>query len=182
MNESGYNSTNNCSKIYQLPNIIFQVSYKSSSIISTANYPISPAFPFEQHANHPNKHTSPYNCPLNQSAHNSTNKSSKNCQLPKHHLQVSQNSSSIIPTINHSISSAFPFNQHANPPIIHTSAHNFAENESGYNSTNNCSKNNNYENIIVQASYKSSSIISTSNNPISPAFQFEHHANPLTIY
>ena len=34
------------------------------------------------------------------------------------------NSSSSIPTLNHSISAAFPFNQHANPPIIHTSAHN----------------------------------------------------------
>ena len=99
-NESGYNSTNNCSKNINYQNIIVQASYKSCSIIFTANYPISPAFSFEQHANHPNKHTSPYNCPLNQSAHNSTNKSSKNCQLPKHHLQVSQNSSSIIPTIN----------------------------------------------------------------------------------
>ena len=92
------------------------------------------------------------------------------------------NSSSSIPTLNHSINSAFPFNQHANPPIIHTSAHNFAENESGYNSTNNCSKNINYQNIIVQASYKSCSIIFTANYPISPAFPFEHHANPLTIY
>ena len=36
--------------------------------------------------------------------------------------------------------------------------------------------------MILQVSYKSSSIICTANDTISSAFPFEQHANPLTIY
>ena len=36
--------------------------------------------------------------------------------------------------------------------------------------------------MILQVSYKSSSIISTANHSISSEFPFEQHANPLTIY
>ena len=86
-NKSGYNSTNNCSKNIDYQNIIFQVSFNQSSIISTANHLISSAFPFEQHVNHPNKHTSPYNHPLNQSVYNSTNKAQK--ELSTHKLSSS---------------------------------------------------------------------------------------------
>ena len=51
-NQSTYcSSTYNCSKKCQLPNHDLQVSYKSSSIISTANDRISSAFPFKQYAN-----------------------------------------------------------------------------------------------------------------------------------
>ena len=40
----------------------------------------------------------------------------------------------------------------------------------------------NYQTMILQVSYKSSSIISTANHTISSAFPFEQHANPITIY
>ena len=53
-------------------------------------------------------------------------------------LPVSYKSSSIICTANHTISSEFPFEQHANPLII--SAHEYSLNQSTYSSTNNCSK------------------------------------------
>ena len=43
-------------------------------------------------------------------------------------------------------------------------------------------RNVNYQTMILQVSYKSSSIISTANDRISSAFPFEQHANPLTIY
>ena len=43
-------------------------------------------------------------------------------------------------------------------------------------------RNVNYQTIILQVSYKSSSIISTANDRISSAFPFKQYANPLTIY
>ena len=43
-------------------------------------------------------------------------------------------------------------------------------------------RNVNYQTMILQVSYKSSSIICTANDTISSAFLFELHANPITIY
>ena len=43
-------------------------------------------------------------------------------------------------------------------------------------------RNVNYQTMILQVSYKSSSIILTANYRISSAFPFKQHANPLTIY
>ena len=43
-------------------------------------------------------------------------------------------------------------------------------------------RNVNYQTMILQFPYKSSSIISTANDRISSAFPFKQHANPLTIY
>ena len=43
-------------------------------------------------------------------------------------------------------------------------------------------RNVNYQTMILQVSYKSSSIISTANDRISSAFPFKQFANPLTIY
>ena len=65
--------------------MILLVSYKSSSIICTANDTISSAFPFEQHAN-PLISISAHDCALKQSTNSSTNNCSKKCQLPNHDL------------------------------------------------------------------------------------------------
>ena len=62
--------------------MILQVSYKSSSIICTANDTISSAFPNEQHANPLTIYRTHY-CALNQSTCSSTNNCSKKCQLAK---------------------------------------------------------------------------------------------------
>ena len=43
-------------------------------------------------------------------------------------------------------------------------------------------RNINYQTMILQVSYKSSSIISTANHSISSAFPFVKHANAFTIY
>ena len=43
-------------------------------------------------------------------------------------------------------------------------------------------RNVNYQTMILQVFYKSSSIISTANDRISSAFPFEQHAKPHTIY
>ena len=43
-------------------------------------------------------------------------------------------------------------------------------------------RNVNYQTMILQVPYKSSSIILTANDRISSAFPFKQHANPLTIY
>ena len=43
-------------------------------------------------------------------------------------------------------------------------------------------RNVNYQTMILQVSFKSSSIICTANDTISSEFPFEQHANPLTIY
>ena len=59
-------------------------SYKSSSIICTANDTISSEFPFEQHAN-PLK-ISAHDYSLNQSTYSSTNNCLKKCQLPNNDL------------------------------------------------------------------------------------------------
>ena len=42
-------------------------------------------------------------------------------------------------------------------------------------------RNVNYQTMILQVSYKSSSIICTANDTISSEFPFEQHANPLII-
>ena len=43
-------------------------------------------------------------------------------------------------------------------------------------------RNINYQTMILQVSYKSSSIICTANDTIISEFPFEQHANPFTIY
>ena len=43
-------------------------------------------------------------------------------------------------------------------------------------------RNVNYQTMILQVSYKSTSIICTANDTISSAFPTKQHANPLTIY
>ena len=65
--------------------IILQVSYKSSSIISTANDTISSEFPFKTVCKS-SHNISAYHYALNQSTYSSTNNCSKKCQLPNHNL------------------------------------------------------------------------------------------------
>ena len=104
-------------------------------------------------------------------------------------LQVSYKSSSIICTANDTISSAFPFEQHANPLTVYLPMIALSNNQR----MNNLSINQhtvqltivqtdiNYQTMILQVSYKSSSIICTANHTISSEFPFEQHANPLII-
>ena len=96
-------------------------------------------------------------------------------------LQVSYKSSSIISTANHSISSAFPFVKHANPFTIYLRITGFSINQHTVQLTI-VQRNINYQTMILQVSYKSSSIISTANHSISSAFPFVKHANPFIIY
>ena len=96
-------------------------------------------------------------------------------------LQVSYKSSNIISTANHSISSAFPFVKHANPFTIYLRITGFSINQHTVQLTI-VQRNINYQTMILQVSYKSSSIISTANHSISSAFPFVKHANPFIIY
>ena len=96
-------------------------------------------------------------------------------------LQVSYKSSKIISTANHSISSAFPFVKHANPFTIYLRITGFSINQHTVQLTI-VQRNINYQTMILQVSYKSSSIISTANHSISSAFPFVKHANPFIIY
>ena len=96
-------------------------------------------------------------------------------------LQVPYKSSSIILTANDRISSAFPFKQHANPLIIYLRMITLSINQLTVQLTI-VQRNVNYQTMILQVSFKSSSIICTANDTISSEFPFEQHANPLTIY
>ena len=119
--------------------MILQVSYKSSSIICTANDTISSAFPFEQHAK-PLTVYLPMIALSNNQHNSSTNNCSKKCQLPNHDLaSLLQIQAALYATANDRISSAFPFKQHANPLTIYLRmiAHSINQHNS---STNNCSK------------------------------------------
>ena len=96
-------------------------------------------------------------------------------------LPVSYYTSSIISTANYSIRSAFPFEQHANPLTIYLRMIVLSINQHTVQLTI-FQRNVNYQTMILQVSYKSSSIISTANDRISSAFPLKHYANPLTIY
>ena len=96
-------------------------------------------------------------------------------------LPVSYYTSSIISTANYSISSAFPFEQHANPLTIYLRMIVLSINQHTVQLTI-VQRNVNYQTMILQVSYKSSSIISTANDRINSAFPFKQYANPLTIY
>ena len=96
-------------------------------------------------------------------------------------LQDSYNSSNIISTANHSISSAFPFVKHANPFTLYLRIIALSINQHTVQLTI-VQRNINYQTMILQVSYNSSSIISTANYSIISAFPFVQHANPFTIY
>ena len=95
-------------------------------------------------------------------------------------LQVSYKSSSIICTSNDTISSAFPTKQHANPLTIYLRMNALSINQHTVQLTI-VQTDINYQTMILQVSYKSSSIICTANDTISSEFPFEQHANPLII-
>ena len=96
-------------------------------------------------------------------------------------LPVSYYTSSIISTANYSISSAFPFEQHANPLTIYLRMIVLSINQHTVQLTI-VQRNVNYQTMILQISYKSSSIICTANDTISSAFPTEQQPNPFTIY
>ena len=95
-------------------------------------------------------------------------------------LQVSYYSSSIICSANDTISSAFPFKQYANPLTIYLRIITLSINQLTVQLTI-VQRNVNYQTMILQVSYYSSSIICTANDTISSEFPFEQHANPLII-
>ena len=95
-------------------------------------------------------------------------------------LQVSYKSSSIICTSNETISSAFTTKQHANPLTIYLRMNALSINQHTVQLTI-VQTDINYQTMILQVSYKSSSIICTANDTISSEFPFEQHANPLII-
>ena len=96
-------------------------------------------------------------------------------------LQVSYKSSSIICTANDTISSAFPTEQQPNPLTIYLRIISLSINQHAVQQTI-IQSNVNYQTMILQVSYKSSSIIYTANDTISSEFPFKQYANPLTIY
>ena len=160
--------------------MILQVSYKSGSIISTANDRISSAFPFKQHANPLTIYLRMIALSINQLTVQLTIVQ-RNVNYQTMILQVSYKSSSIICTANDTISSAFPFEQHAKPLTVYLPMIALSNNQLTVQLTI-VQRNVNYQTMILQVSYKSSSIISTANDRISSAFPFKQHANPLTIY
>ena len=160
--------------------MILQVSYKSSSIICTANDTISSAFPTKQHA-------SPLTIYLRMNAL-SINQHTVQLTIVQTDinyqtmiLQVSYKSSCIICTANDTITSAFPTRQHANPLIIYLRMITLSINQLTVQLTI-VQRNVTYQTMILQVSYKSSSIICTANDTISSEFPFEQHANTLIIY
>ena len=160
--------------------MILPVSYKSSSIICTANDTISSAFPFEQHANPLTVYLRMIALSINQLTVQLTIVQ-RNVNYQTMILPVSYKSSSIICTANDTISSAFPFEQHANPLTVYLRMIALSINQLTVQLTI-VQRNVNYQTMILPVSYKSSSIICTANDTISSAFPFEHHANPLTVY
>ena len=160
--------------------MISQVSYKSRSIICTANDTISSAFPTKQHAN-------PLTIYLRMNAL-SINQHTVQLTIVQTDInyqtmisQVSYKSSSIICTANDTISSAFPTKQHANPLTIYLRMNALSINQHTVQLTI-VQTDINYQTMISQVSYKSRSIICTANDTISSAFPTKQHANPLTIY
>ena len=160
--------------------MILQVPYKSSSIILTANDRISSAFPFKQHANPLIIYLRMITLSINQLTVQLTIVQ-RNVNYQTMILQVSFKSSSIICTANDTISSEFPFEQHANPLTIYLRMITLSINQLTIQLKIG-QRNVNYQTMILQVSYKSSSIISTANDRISSAFPFKQYANPLTIY
>ena len=160
--------------------MILQVPYKSSSIILTGNDRISSAFTFKQHANPLIIYLRMITLSINQLTVQLTIVQ-RNVNYQTIILQVSFKSSSIICTANDTISSEFPFEQHANPLTIYLRMITLSINQLTIQLKIG-QKNVNYQTMILQVSYKSSSIISTANDRISSAFPFKQYANPLTIY
>ena len=160
--------------------MILPISYKSSSIICTANDTISSAFPFEQHANPLTVYLRMIALSINQLTVQLTIVQ-RNVNYQTMILPVSYKSSSIICTANDTICSAFPFEQHANPLTVYLPMIALSINQLTVQLTI-VQRNVNYQTMILLVSYKSSSIICTANDTISSEFPFEQHANPLTIY
>ena len=160
--------------------MILQVSYKSSSIICTANDTISSAFPTKQHANPLTIYLR-----INALSNNQHTVQLTIVQTDINYqtmiLQVSYKSSSIICSANDTISSAFPNEQHANPLTIYLRMIALSINQHAVQLTI-VLRNVNYQTMILQVSYKSTSIICTANDTISSVFPTKQHANPLTIY
>ena len=118
--------------------MILQVSYKSNSIISTANYSISSAFPFEQHANPITIYLRRIGLSINQHTVQLTIVQ-RNINYQTMILQVSYMSSRIMSNANTQLVQHF----HSNSMQIliqYISAHDCAFNASTNNSTTNCSK------------------------------------------
>ena len=160
--------------------MILPVSYKSSSIICTANDTISSAFPFEQHANPLTVYLRMIALSINQLTVQLTIDQT-NINYQTMILPISYKSSSIICTANDTISSEFPFEQHANPLTVYLRMITLSINQLTVQLTI-VQRNVNYQTMILPVSYKSSRIICTANDTISSEFPFEQHANPLTIY
>ena len=97
--------------------MILLVSYKSSSIICTANDKISSEFPFEHHANPLTIYLRTIALSINQHTVQLTIDQT-NINYQTMILPISYKLSSIICTANDTIISEFPFEQHANPLII----------------------------------------------------------------
>ena len=160
--------------------MILLVSYKSSSIICTANDTITSEFPFELHANPLKIYLRMIALSINQLTVQLTIVQ-RNVNYQTMILLVSYKSSSIICTANDTISSAFPFEQHANPFTVYLRMIALSINQLTVQLTI-VQRNVNYQTMILPVSYKSSSIICTANDTICSAFPFEQHANPLTVY
>ena len=159
--------------------MILQVSYKSNSIICTANDTISSEFPFEQHANPLTIYLRMIALSINQHTVQLTIDQT-NINYQTMILPVSYKSSSIICTANDTISSEFPYEQHANPLIIKLRMITLSINQLTVQLTI-VQTDINCQTMILQVSYKSSSIICTTNDTISSEFPFEQHANPPII-
>ena len=160
--------------------MILPISYKSSSIICTANDTIISEFPFEQHANPLTIYLRMIALSINQHTVQLTIDQT-NINYQTMILPISYKSSSIIRTANDTIISEFPFEQHANPLTIYLRMIALSINQHTVQLTID-QTNINYQTMILPISYKSSSIICTANDTISSQFPFEQHANPLTIY
>ena len=132
--------------------MILQVSYKSSSIVCTANDTISSAFPTKQHENPLAIYLRMNALSINQHTVQLTIvQTDINYQTMI--LQVSYKSSSIISTANYSISSAFPFEQHANPLTIYLRMIALSINQHTVQLTI-VQTDINYQTMILQVSYK----------------------------
>ena len=160
--------------------MILQDTYKSSSIICTANDTISSAFPTKQHAN-------PLTIYLRMNAL-SINQHTVQLTIVQTDInyqtmisQVSCKSRSIICTANDTISSAFPTKQHANPLTIYLRMNALSINQHTVQLTI-VQTDINYQTMISQVSAKLSSIICTANDTTRSEFPFEQHANSHTIY
>ena len=130
--------------------MILLVSYKSSSIICTANDTISSEFPFEQHANPLTIYLRIIELSINQHTVQLTIVQ-RNVNYQTMILPVSYKSSSIICTANDTISSAFPFEQHANPLTVYLPMIALSNNQLTVQLTI-VQRNVNYQTMILQVS------------------------------